>query len=159
MLVTPDCLSALCPRLVHLLVCSSLTLWVGCDGDASNADDATVADVAVADGAVGSADGMVDATSAPDAELPDAAPPEPDAAPPPLPIGGEECRNFRCAPGLECFYFFALDVHLCTEFCLAPEACPAEYGANPCCTVPGPQLLDSYCAPRDAYPERDCAHF
>ena len=76
MLVTPDCLSALCPRLVHLLVCSSLTLWVGCDGDASNADDATVADVAVADGAVGSADGMVDATSAPDAELPDAAPPE-----------------------------------------------------------------------------------
>ncbi len=123
--------------------------------------DAVVPDAVVLDGVVPDAR-VVDA--APDGPPPDGPTPDgpvPDAAraDAELPGPGEQCKVPSCEDGvcevtcsgdLECWkVFLAIDeAIICTELCLdGPEDCEG-YGPDPCCFVPGPQLLEPYCVPR-----------
>jgi hypothetical protein len=100
---------------------------------------------------------VVDAALPP---VPDAAPPIPDAAPvpdaAPLPGPAASCElsQFLCQPGLDCYDVFAPNVPrvtLCLRPCETPDTCDPEFGVAPCCTPPGPQLLDRYCVPSAFY--------
>lgn len=106
----------------------------------------------------------LDVTQVVDAEvppIPDAAPPIPDAAPlpdaaAPLPGPAASCElsQFLCQPGLDCYDVFAPNVPrvtLCLRPCETPDTCDPEFGVAPCCTPPGPQLLDRYCVPSAFY--------
>lgn len=122
--------------------------------------DAALPDAVVADARpdVPAPDVMDTDAVVPDARLVDAEPdgPPPDGPTPDMPTPdagppgrGEACEE-TCSGDLECWkVFLAIDeAVICTEPCLeGPGEC-VGYGPDPCCFVPGPQLLEPYCVPR-----------
>ena len=65
---------------------------------------------------------------------------------------GDLCPNLVCdeALALECWGVADLNFeNHCLRPCDAVEECFADFGADACCQPPGPQLLETFCIPRD----------
>ena len=122
-------------------------------GDAAPGDAAPSRD-AVADGSTADAAG----DPARDAAPTDAAPIDgtagdagTDDAALPRPRWGQRCDQGVCADDLECLPLAAAGYQpYCVSTCARADDCPAALGARPCCQIPGPQLLQTYCLPPEA---------
>jgi hypothetical protein len=82
----------------------------------------------------------------------------PDAAPPAGP--GEPCTppRYVCAEGTHCLQILGpegFSEPLCLQPCSFAFDCGPDFGQNPCCAAPGPQLVRTYCIPA-AIPAESC---
>lgn len=117
--------------------------------------DVSVPDVRVPDVSV--PDASVADVSVPDAAILDTGVPDMGASDAHVPGPGEPCPQFVCDNGLICLEmrFVESGLFVCTRLCNTALQCGA-FGVDPCCTIPGPQLLDRYCMPRDIYADGEC---
>lgn len=69
-------------------------------------------------------------------------------APSELPGAAQQCNvSLQCADELECWFIQGEQQSRCVTPCSTADECPAEYGDNPQCAVPGCQTLHTVCMP------------